>query len=104
MFIMLTILLRLVLLGILVYILYRLLWKGEGFSFFKSFKKFRPNRKANHRQRRDHPQAPLEEMKKDPVCGTYIPENQAIKYKYSGETLYFCSDECKQKFQRLQNK
>ncbi|MCK4764337.1 MAG: YHS domain-containing protein [Candidatus Aminicenantes bacterium] len=36
-------------------------------------------------------------MKKDPVCGTYVPENQAVKYK----DYFFCSPECKEKFQTL---
>jgi YHS domain-containing protein len=38
-------------------------------------------------------------MKKDPVCGTYIPENQAIRYKDN----FFCSEKCKEKFKTLKD-
>jgi YHS domain-containing protein len=81
-------LLKLILLGAVVYIIYKLLWKDGG--FFKS--------KKSSRSRQQHPQAAIEEMKKDPVCGTYIPENQAVIYKNGGQTYFFCSEECKQRF------
>jgi len=70
----------------LIYVLYRVLWKGE--KLFKG--KTAP-----------HPQNAIEEMKKDPVCGTYIPVNQALKLKSGKDTLYFCSDSCKIKFQEM---
>jgi YHS domain-containing protein len=84
-------LLRLLLLAGVVYVLYRVLWKGEGLGFFRSGKKKR-SYKA--------PKA-IEEMKKDPVCGTYIPENQAVKYTVNHTTYYFCSEQCKQKYLEL---
>ena len=40
-------------------------------------------------------------MTKDPVCGMDINENQAkAKTDYKGQTYYFCSDGCKQKFEK----
>ncbi|MCK5057025.1 MAG: hypothetical protein KAT34_10240 [Candidatus Aminicenantes bacterium] len=78
--------LRIALLALLVYFLYRILFKNEGFKFFKKRKK-------------QHPRKRLEGLKKDPVCGTYIPENQAIRYK----DQYFCSEECKEKYQTLKD-
>ncbi len=42
----------------------------------------------------------IEEMKKDPVCGTYVPESQAIRYHGN----YFCSEDCKEKFKKLDRK
>ena len=83
---------RLLLLLAIGYILYKVLWKGE------------PLFRIKPKQRKPHPQIPLEEMKKDPICGTYIPENQALTYRAGGETHYFCSDECKNKFRQLQEK
>ena len=74
------------------YVLYKVLWKGE------------PLFRIKRKQHKPHPQKPLEEMKKDPICGTYIPENQALKYRSGGETHYFCSEECKNKFRQLQEK
>jgi len=76
------------------YFLYKVLWKGEGLGILKS----RSKKKQGHFNK--SPKV-IEEMKKDPVCGTYIPENQAITYRRNGTTYYFCSEECKQKFKEL---
>ncbi len=40
-------------------------------------------------------------MTKDPVCGMDINESQTkAKMDYQGQTYYFCSDSCKQKFEK----
>jgi len=45
------------------------------------------------------PQVPAGgELKKDPVCGTFISTATAIQKRVSGETYYFCSPECRDKF------
>jgi len=44
--------------------------------------------------------APLEEIKRDPVCGTYLPESQAITLKRGDRILYFCSRECLDRYTR----
>jgi YHS domain-containing protein len=38
------------------------------------------------------------ELKKDPVCGTFISTGTAIQKRVGGETYYFCSNECREKF------
>ena len=38
------------------------------------------------------------ELKKDPVCGTYISTATAIQKKTGSEVHYFCSPECRDKF------
>lgn len=38
------------------------------------------------------------ELRRDPVCGTYIPETTAIQLKVRGEALYFCSAACRDKY------
>lgn len=38
------------------------------------------------------------ELKKDPVCGTYISAASSIKEKVGGQTLHFCSKECRDKY------
>ena len=44
-------------------------------------------------------QVPLTgELKKDPVCGTYIAAAGAIKEKVGGQTYHFCSQECRDKY------
>ena len=54
-----------------------------------------------------HPTAPQKgpptvpaggELKKDPVCGTFISTATAIQKRLGGETYYFCSAECRDKF------
>ncbi|HTP88832.1 MAG TPA: hypothetical protein VMJ34_17900 [Bryobacteraceae bacterium] len=38
------------------------------------------------------------ELRRDPVCGTYIATTSAITHTAGGETLYFCSPACREKF------
>jgi YHS domain-containing protein len=38
------------------------------------------------------------ELKKDPVCGTFISTGTAIQKRVGGEIYYFCSPECRDKF------
>jgi YHS domain-containing protein len=35
---------------------------------------------------------------KDPICGMTVDETTAIHAERDGETFYFCSDHCRQKF------
>ncbi len=38
---------------------------------------------------------------RDPVCRMYVDADSAtIKSEYQGKTYYFCSEECKQAFDR----
>ena len=39
-----------------------------------------------------------EEMVQDPRCGVYLPKSSAVLSKRAGKKLYFCSEECKEKF------
>ena len=44
-------------------------------------------------------QVPLTgELKKDPVCGTYISTATSVKEKVGGETMHFCSQGCRDKY------
>lgn len=44
-------------------------------------------------------QVPLTgELKKDPACGTYISAATSIRETVGGETLYFCSKQCRDKY------
>jgi YHS domain-containing protein len=42
--------------------------------------------------------ATIGELKKDPVCGTFISTETAFQKSVHGETYYFCSTECRDKF------
>ena len=37
-------------------------------------------------------------LKKDPVCGTFVSEATAVQKTRGGETYYFCSTACRDKF------
>ena len=37
-------------------------------------------------------------LKKDPVCGTFVAEATAVQKTKGGETYYFCSAACRDKF------
>lgn len=37
------------------------------------------------------------ELKKDPVCGTYVLAATAVKTSAGGHTFYFCSNDCRDK-------
>lgn len=58
--------------------------------------------KRKHASRYRQPSPPaIEEMKKDPICGTFVPASQAHKLTSGKETYYFCSQSCKDKFQKI---
>jgi len=40
-------------------------------------------------------------MQTDPVCGMKVDDQKAAaKSQYQGSTYYFCSDECRRKFEQ----
>ena len=50
-------------------------------------------------QRPQEPPVPMGgELKKDPVCGTYVSAATALQERVKGETVYFCSKECREKY------
>jgi len=38
------------------------------------------------------------ELKKDPVCGTYVSTALSVTRKVNGEMVHFCSPECRDKY------
>jgi YHS domain-containing protein len=59
----------------------------------------RPGGPANPDASAPGKQVPLSgELKKDPVCGTYIATATSIKERVGGETYHFCSQECRDKY------
>jgi YHS domain-containing protein len=57
---------------------------------------FHPSTAANTQRRQAVPQGG--ELKKDPVCGTFISTSTSISKQVRGETYYFCSQACRDKF------
>jgi len=84
---------RLVVAVIIVYLIYRLA---------KTF--FLPSGRTSE----SFPKSPAsiegEDMVKDPYCNTYIPLSEAYKASVNGETLYFCSRECFEKYKTNKRK
>jgi YHS domain-containing protein len=53
----------------------------------------------NPQQNRPRPAVPSGgELKKDPVCGTFIAADTAVQKRIAGELYYFCSADCRDKF------
>ena len=75
--------LRLILFGILAYLLYRIV-KGV----------FSPKAKIT----RGSAQRIVDEMVQDPFCGTYVPRRESVRQVIQGKELFFCSDECAGKY------
>jgi hypothetical protein len=44
------------------------------------------------------PSAKAQSLKKDPVCGTFVSAATAMQKTKGGETYYFCSADCRDKF------
>ena len=40
------------------------------------------------------------ELKKDPVCGTFVAPELAVKEKFKGEIVHFCSAKCRDEYAR----
>jgi YHS domain-containing protein len=38
------------------------------------------------------------ELKRDPVCGTYVAQAGALVSTVKGQAIYFCSKECRDKY------
>jgi len=38
------------------------------------------------------------ELRKDPVCGTFVALSASVKETVGGEVLYFCSKDCRDRF------
>jgi YHS domain-containing protein len=82
-----TILSRFILAALILYLMVRWLWKKPPTGSSAP----NPARPAASK---------IEEMRKDPACGIFITESQAVILKEKGEILFFCSDKCREKFRK----
>jgi len=80
---------RLIVVAIVAYVLYRL-----GRHLFLP----QPRKKMKYPAK----QSPTdgEDMVKDPYCGMYVPISGAFKVSIDGKTVYFCSEECCEKYEK----
>ena len=77
---------RLLILAVLFYILYRVIFDGKKKPPVKT-EKIAPNEDL---------------LMEDPVCHTYVPQSSAIKTKKNGKMYYFCSQKCCDTFKKEQ--
>jgi len=78
--------LRLVIIGILLYILYRLIIGPK-------------KKKGLGGKDRSAASGSIQDvLVEDPVCHTYIPKGQAVQLHHDKQILYFCSNKCCEKF------
>jgi YHS domain-containing protein len=52
----------------------------------------------------DHHRQVDDVLVEDPICHTYIPRQGAESWTMAGATHYFCSPECRKKFQSEQRR
>lgn len=74
---------RLIILGLLAYLLYRLI--------FARPKEVGPGQTTTQAH---------DVLVEDPVCHTYVPAGQAITIRHHGSTVNFCSKKCRDEFLR----
>lgn len=80
---------RLVIIAILLYILYRLIAGPR--------KKIQDNGRWKRSER--NTDKPLTDtLVKDPVCSTYVPKKQAFTVQHDHQQYYFCSEKCRATF------
>ena len=75
------------------------------FLLLRSFLKglFQNRRDVSRRDTQPSPSAPPPvfaggDLKKDPVCGTYVSTSASVTRTVNGELLHFCSKECRDKY------
>ncbi len=81
---------RILIIAILIYILYRLIVgprkQPKGSSTIKD-----GHDQGEKRQVEDV-------LVEDPVCHTYIPQKQSLVLQHKGKAVHFCSEKCRESF------
>ena len=83
-------LLRLFIIAVLIYVAFYLIWGRK---------------KGKRLEEGNREQGPVNDvLKEDPVCRKLVPKKQAVRLRQNGETVYFCSEECCEKYEKKQEK
>ncbi|MGD0500144.1 MAG: hypothetical protein ABSC23_17105 [Bryobacteraceae bacterium] len=69
-------------------------------SIIRSFMAgYRRPRETPHARSGQQPPLPSGgELKKDPVCGTYVSTAASVTRTVGGQVIYFCSTQCRDKY------
>jgi YHS domain-containing protein len=57
-----------------------------------------PGPRAMPREQADGTLQSAGELRKDPVCGTFVPVATSLKRMVDGEAVYFCSADCRDRY------
>jgi YHS domain-containing protein len=83
--------LRIIIIAILVYLVFRLITGGKKPSV------------GGSRQKKPLREMPVSDtLEEDPVCKKLVPRQQAVAYEHHGKKYYFCSKECYNTFRTKQ--
>jgi YHS domain-containing protein len=52
---------------------------------------------ANQAKPTSAPEVPTGELHRDPVCGTYVAETSRYQRQIGGQTVFYCSEDCRTK-------
>jgi YHS domain-containing protein len=66
-------------------------------SIFRSLI-YRANQRAGAAKPRPREVPATGELKKDPVCGTYVSAAASITRTVNGKTVHFCSEDCSRRY------
>lgn len=66
-------------------------------SILRSFL-YNANRRAAAQRARPREVPAIGELKKDPVCGTYVSSAASVTRTIDGKTVHFCSEDCSRKY------
>ncbi len=64
----------------------------------KAFSEFVQPSQPNSSGPQPRPREIVGELKRDPVCGTYVAAATSVKKTVGGEVLHFCSEACRDKY------
>ena len=73
-----------------------LIWLILGGALYWALRELMRSGLSDHREQKGE----SEEMVRDPQCGVYVPLSSALKKRVEGETVYFCSRECEEAYNR----
>lgn len=81
--------LRIVVVGVLLYIAFRMIFGGR--------------KKNVSKEEKDSGELPASDvLMEDPVCKSLVPMRQAVMLEHDGAKLYFCSEQCRDAFIKQQ--
>lgn len=70
-----------------------------GFLFYREVKKWMFKNQSYHGKVSSDKTGEIDDvMIKDPYCGVYFPQRNGVSLNENGQDIYFCSEECKEKY------